>query len=169
MHYLHLSLKWTIDAHNWDCRVSMVHLRDGWLSLGSAVKQEEDVSSRMLWTHTLRTVGGSEVKNNKHYSVSCTDLSFHIFIDVLSQAAGFNLVFSVYVFFFSKPWVLLTAIIWLTDCNGWVKHLYLCSTEETVTYILDALGVSRNIFISGWTIPLKLILILLVYNIYLVI
>ncbi len=28
---------------------------------------------------------------------------------------------SMYVFFFSKPWVTLPAIIWLTDCNGLIK------------------------------------------------
>ncbi len=39
-------------------------------------------------------------------------------LNVSSRAAGFNLVLSLYVFSLSKPWIPLTAIIWLTDCNG---------------------------------------------------
>ncbi len=39
----------------------------------------------------------------------------------------------------------LVPIDWhyMTDRLQRVKNLHLCSTEETVTYILDALGLSR--------------------------
>ncbi len=47
-----------------------------------------------------------------------TDRFMSLDLNVSSPAAGFNLVLSVYVFFLSKLWVPLTAIIWLTDCNG---------------------------------------------------
>ncbi len=53
-------------------------------------------------------------------------------LNVLSRAAGFNLVLSVYVFFFSqsREYHWLTLYDWQTAAV-WVKNLLLCSTEET--------------------------------------
>ncbi len=80
--------------------------------------------SRVYVTHCLdrfRACGGSEVKNaiNTVQFLAQTDCLVSKDLNVSSRAAGFNLVLSVYGFFLlSKPWVPLTAIIWLTDCNG---------------------------------------------------
>ncbi len=76
----------------------------------------------MLWTRLgeLDSVGGSEVKNyiNTVQFLAQTDRFVSLDLNVSSRATRFNLVLSVYVFFLSKPWVPLTAIIWLTDRNG---------------------------------------------------
>ncbi len=126
--YRHLSLKWTIDTIynlNYECQWSIWEIGDGnaLISLRSTVKQEEDASragcserAQDSWT-----VCGSEVKKNYINTVQFlvqTDRFVSLELNVSSRATGFNLVLSVYVFFLSKPWVPLTAIIWLTDCNG---------------------------------------------------
>ncbi len=61
-----------------------------------------------------------------------TDCFVSLDLNVSSRAAGFNLVLSVYVFFFSQSrgshW--LPLYDWQT-ATVWVKNLRLCSTEET--------------------------------------
>ncbi len=79
VHYRHLSLKWTIDTISISIRSV-----NALISLQSTVKQEEeeDASHAGCCVNELRTVGpcgGSEVKNYKYCSVSCTDRSFRVF------------------------------------------------------------------------------------------
>ncbi len=84
---------------------------------------DDDVSCAGCCVNALRTVGpggGSEVKNdiNTVQLLAQTDRFVSKDLNVSTWAKGFNLVLSVNVFFLSMPWVPLTDIIWLTDCNS---------------------------------------------------
>ncbi len=90
----------------------------------SKAEAEEETSRAGCCVNVLRTVGpcgGSEVKHyiNTVQFLAQTDCFVSLDLNVSSRAAGFYLVLSVYGFFsLSKPWVPLTVIIWLKDCNS---------------------------------------------------
>ncbi len=58
---------------------------------------------------TVRQIRGKNNINTVQF-LAQTDRFVSLDLNVLSQAAGFSMVLSVYVFFLSKPWVPLTAI-----------------------------------------------------------
>ncbi len=125
VHLVHLNIEcqWSI----WEICGS-----NALIFLQSAVKQD-----RRRLVNAIRTVGhcgGSEVKNdiNTVQFLAQTDRFVSLDLNVSSLAAGFNLVLSVYVFFYSQSrgshW--LPLYDWQT-ATVWVKNLCLCSTEET--------------------------------------
>ncbi len=101
--------------------VSIWEIRGG---LRFAVKQEDAASCTSSYVNALRRVGscgGSEVKKNNVNSVQFlaqTDRFVSLDFDVSSRAGGLFWFCLCMFFWLSKPWVPLTAIIWLTDCNG---------------------------------------------------
>ncbi len=97
--------------------------------------------------NALRTVGpcgGSEVKNyiNTVQFLAQTDRFVSLDLNVSSRAAGFNLVLSVYVFFSLKA-VSPIDCHYMTDrLQRFELKIFVC-VQNKVTYISDALGVSR--------------------------
>ncbi len=82
------------------------------ISLRSAVKQEEEEDARRLLCERAQDSWTVRWKNdiNTVQFLAQTDRFVSLDLNVSSRAAGFNLVC---FFFLSKPWVPLTAIIWL--------------------------------------------------------
>ncbi len=113
---------------------------------------------------TVRPGGGSEVKIdiNTVQFLAQTDCFVSLDLNVSSQAAGFNLVLSVYVFLSLKA-------VSPIDCHYMTDRLqkssFVFCWRNKVTYILDALGVTdkHHIFFFGWTIPSTLYICTLLF------